>query len=149
VRAEGAARASHIRHEAGTDTAHVRMHAEGMDERTGSERDSKRKGDALPPDVARAAGAGAAEADTAEAGAAGAGAGPEEGSSPHTWIALPVGRAETGPTISQLVEAVRAAGGMVGGEALFDPRYEPEMRRFLTRALEMEGIPLPKGGDTP
>ena len=29
---------------------------------------------------------------------------------------------------------------MVGGEALFDPRYEPEMRRFLMRALEMEGF---------
>jgi hypothetical protein len=29
---------------------------------------------------------------------------------------------------------------MVGGEALYDPRYEPEMRRFLIRALEMEGI---------
>ena len=48
-----------------------------------------------------------------------------------------------------LVEAVRAAGGMVGGEALFDPRYEPEMRRFLIRALEMEGIPVPRGGDRP
>jgi hypothetical protein len=110
-----------------------------MDERTGSEPESVPQGDALPPEVARASGA----------GAAGAGAGPEEGMTPHTWIALPVGRAETGPTIAQLVEAVRAAGGMVGGEALFDPRYEPEMRRFLMRALEMEGIPLPKGGDTP
>ena len=117
-----------------------------MDERTGSEPESVPKGDALPPEVARAAGAGAAGA---EAAGAGAGAEPEEGMSPHTWIALPVGRAETGPTIAQLVEAVRAAGGMVGGEALFDPRYEPEMRRFLMRALEMEGIPLPKGGDTP
>jgi hypothetical protein len=68
---------------------------------------------------------------------------------PHSWIAIPVGRADTGPTISQLVEAVRAAGGMVGGQALFDPRYEPEMRRFLIRALEMEGIPLPEGGDRP
>lgn len=66
-----------------------------------------------------------------------------------SWIALPVGRAEAGPTIAELVAAVRAAGGMVGGEALFDPRYEPEMRRFLIRALEMEGIPLPRGGDTP
>jgi len=130
-----------------------------MDERTGSEPESLPRGDALPPEVAHAAEAGAAEAEAAEAVAAGAGAagadaagadaGPEEGTSPHTWIALPVGRAETGPTIAQLVEAVRAAGGMVGGEALFDPRYEPEMRRFLTRALEMEGIPLPKGGDTP
>ncbi len=110
-----------------------------MDERTGSEPESVPKGDALPPEVARAAGT----------DAAGAGAGPEDGTTPHTWIALPVGRAETGPTIAQLVEAVRAAGGMVGGEALFDPRYEPEMRRFLMRALEMEGIPLPKGGDTP
>jgi hypothetical protein len=65
------------------------------------------------------------------------------------WVALPVGRADTGPTIAELVEAVRAAGGMVGGEALFDPRYEPEMRRFLIRALELEGIPIPKGGGTP
>ena len=68
---------------------------------------------------------------------------------PHSWIALPVGRADNGPTIAQLVEAVRAAGGMVGGQALYDPRYEPEMRRFLIRALEMEGIPVPKGGGTP
>jgi hypothetical protein len=65
------------------------------------------------------------------------------------WIALPVGRAESGPSIAELVRAVRAAGGHVGGEALFDPRYEPEMRRFLIRALEMEGIPVPRGGDTP
>jgi hypothetical protein len=71
------------------------------------------------------------------------------GGSAHGWVALPVGRADTGPTIAQLVEAVRAAGGMVGGDALYDPRYEPEMRRFLIRALEMEGIPIPKGGDTP
>ena len=63
---------------------------------------------------------------------------------PSSWIALPVGRAERGPTIHELVDAVRAAGGMVGGEALFDPRYEAEMRRFLIRALEMEGIPIPK-----
>ena len=68
---------------------------------------------------------------------------------PPSWIALPVGRAESGPTIAELVEAVRGAGGMVGGEALFDPRYEPEMRRFLIRALEMEGIPVPRGGGTP
>ena len=66
-----------------------------------------------------------------------------------SWIALPVGRAEAGPSIAELVAAVRAAGGMVGGHALFDPRYEPEMRRFLIRALEMEGIPIPRGGDTP
>ena len=66
-----------------------------------------------------------------------------------SWIALPVGRAEVGPTIAELVAAVRAAGGMVGGEALYDPRYEPEMRRFLIRALEMEGIPIPRGGDMP
>lgn len=66
-----------------------------------------------------------------------------------SWIALPVGRSERGPSIAELVEAVRAAGGMVGGDALFDPRYEPEMRRFLIRALEMEGIPIPRGGDTP
>lgn len=68
---------------------------------------------------------------------------------PPSWIALPVGRAEDGPSIAELVAAVRAAGGMVGGTALFDPRYEPEMRRFLIRALEMEGIPVPRGGDTP
>lgn len=71
------------------------------------------------------------------------------GGSAHGWVALPVGRADTGPTIAELVEAVRAAGGMVGGEALYDPRYEPEMRRFLIRALEMEGIPVPKGGGMP
>ena len=65
------------------------------------------------------------------------------------WVALPVGRADSGPSIAELVEAVRAAGGMVGGDALFDPRYEPEMRRFLIRALEMEGIPVPRGGGTP
>jgi hypothetical protein len=75
-------------------------------------------------------------------------AGTPLGSAP-SWIALPVGRAESGPSIAELVEAVRAAGGMVGGDALFDPRYEPEMRRFLIRALEMEGIPVPKGGDRP
>ena len=68
---------------------------------------------------------------------------------PSSWIALPVGRRESGPTIRELVEAVRSAGGMVGGDALFDPRYEAEMRRFLIRALEMEGIPVPKGGGTP
>ena len=105
-----------------------------MDERTGSEPEGGPQADPQPPEVARAAGA-----DDR----------PGDAESPHTWIALPVGRAETGPTIAQLVEAVRAAGGMVGGQALFDPRYEPEMRRFLMRALEMEGIPLPKGGDTP
>ena len=71
------------------------------------------------------------------------------GGAAHGWVALPVGRAETGPTIAELVEAVRAAGGMVGGRALYDPRYEPEMRRFLIRALEMEGIPVPRGGDRP
>lgn len=77
--------------------------------------------------------------------------GPEPGAlaSAPGWVALPVGRTETGPTIAELVEAVRAAGGMVGGDALFDPRYEPEMRRFLIRALEMEGIPVPRGGGTP
>lgn len=68
---------------------------------------------------------------------------------PPGWLALPVGRAETGPSIAELVAAVRAAGGLVGGEALFDPRYEPEMRRFLIRALEMEGISIPGGGGTP
>jgi hypothetical protein len=68
---------------------------------------------------------------------------------PPSWIALPVGRAETGPSIAELVAAVRAAGGMVGGEALYDPRYEAEMRRFLIRTLEMEGIPVPRGGGTP
>ena len=67
----------------------------------------------------------------------------------QSWIALPVGRAEAGPTIAELVEAVKAAGGMVGGDALFDPRYEAEMRRFLIRALEMEGLPIPRGGDRP
>ncbi len=81
--------------------------------------------------------------------AAGSEAGAGGSEQPHSWVALPVGRAATGPTIAELVEAVRAAGGIVGGEALFDPRYEPEMRRFLIRALEMEGLPVPGGGDTP
>jgi hypothetical protein len=104
-----------------------------MDEPTAGEPDVVSETGSSQPDVAgAAAGTSAAFTET-----------------PHTWIALPVGRAETGPTIAQLVAAVRAAGGMVGGQALFDPRYEPEMRRFLMRALEMEGIPLPKGGDTP
>ena len=71
------------------------------------------------------------------------------GAPAHGWVALPVGRAERDPTITELVEAVRTAGGMVGGEALYDPRYEAEMRRFLIRALEMEGIPVPRGGGTP
>ncbi|HET8743465.1 MAG TPA: hypothetical protein VFM41_12665 [Gaiella sp.] len=65
------------------------------------------------------------------------------------WVALPVGHADDGPTIAELVEAVKAAGGMVGGAALYDPRYEAEMRRFLIRALEMEGIPIPRGGGRP
>ncbi len=65
------------------------------------------------------------------------------------WIALPVGRADDGPSIAELVHAVETAGGMVGGHALFDPRYEAEMRRFLIRALEMEGIPVPRGGGRP
>ncbi len=94
--------------------------------------------------------------DTLAQGGAGAGS-PADGRPTETpprtgvpsWIALPVGRAEAGPSIAELVEAVRAAGGMVGGDALFDPRYEAEMRRFLIRALEMEGIPIPRGGDTP
>jgi hypothetical protein len=74
---------------------------------------------------------------------------PRELASAPGWIALPVGRADAGPSIAELVHAVEAAGGLVGGEALFDPRYEAEMRRFLIRALEMEGIPIPKGGGTP
>ncbi len=64
----------------------------------------------------------------------------------HGWeLSMPDRR----QLIAELVAAVRAAGGFVGGEALFDPRYEAEMRRFLIRALEMEGIPIPKGGGTP
>ncbi len=74
---------------------------------------------------------------------------PGDAELPASWIALPVGRTDDGPTIAELVEAVRAAGGMVGGAALFDPRYEPEMRRFLIRALEMEGLPVPRRGDRP
>ena len=34
-----------------------------------------------------------------------------EGGSAHGWVALPVGRAETGPTIAELVEAVRGRAG--------------------------------------
>jgi len=116
------ARPRHFRHELGTDAPQVSVHAVRMDERAGATPEEPE----TKPTVS----------------------GPSLGGAP-TWIALPVGRAETGPTIAELVEAVRAAGGMVGGDALFDPRYEPEMRRFLIRALEMEGIPVPKGGDTP
>ena len=94
-------------------------------------------------DATCAAGAGAS------ASAGGGGVPPGGSGSLHGWIALPVGRADTGPTIAELVEAVRAAGGMVGGEALYDPRYEAEMRRFLIRALELEGIPIPRGGGRP
>lgn len=94
--------------------------------------------DAFEPDGARAARSRGSETPNA----------PSLGNVP-SWVALPVGRAEAGPSIAELVEAVRAAGGMVGGDALFDPRYEPEMRRFLIRALEMEGIPVPRGGDRP
>jgi len=75
--------------------------------------------------------------------------GPAGDELPASWIALPVGRTDDGPTIAELVEAVRAAGGMVGGAALFDPRYEAEMRRFLIRALEMEGLQVPRGGGRP
>ena len=95
-------------------------------------------GDATERDVARA-----------EASAGRRPASPPPLGAVPSWIALPVGRSETGPSIAELVEAVRDAGGMVGGDALFDPRYEAEMRRFLIRALEMEGIPVPKGGDRP
>ncbi len=73
----------------------------------------------------------------------------DERASAAGWVALPVGRADHGPTIAELVEAVKAAGGLVGGDALYDPRYEAEMRRFLIRALEMEGIPVPRGGGRP
>lgn len=93
------------------------------------------------------AGDGTGHAD--QAGGNGRPSGGGDLESTRGWIALPVGRADTGPTIAELVSAVKAAGGMVGGEALFDPRYEAEMRRFLIRALEMEGIPVPRGGDRP
>lgn len=77
---------------------------------------------------------------------------PEDGGfliQPPSWVALPIGRREEGPSIAELVEAVRSAGGTVGGHALFDPRYEPEMRQFLIRALQLEGIPVPRGGGRP
>jgi hypothetical protein len=108
--------------EVGTDTSRACVHACNMDDERAR---SEERSDASPP----VPGSFLAAAPS--------------------WVALPVGRSETGPSITELVEAVRAAGGMVGGEALFDPRYEPEMRRFLIRALEMEGIPVPKGGDRP
>ena len=111
-------------HEVDTDTSHVLRHAVGMGERAAPGDDEARDAGLLP----------------GERGPAGP---------PSSWIALPVGRTENGPTIRELVDAVRAAGGIVGGEALFDPRYEAEMRRFLIRALEMEGIPVPKGGGRP
>jgi hypothetical protein len=114
---------SRNQHRVGTDTAHLGRHAGDMDgEHTAKA--AQRVGRTEPGDAPFLA-------------------------SVPSWVALPVGRAETGPSIAELVEAVRAAGGMVGGAALFDPRYEPEMRRFLIRALEMEGIPIPGGGDTP
>jgi hypothetical protein len=86
----------------------------------------------------------AAAAPSREGGTAG-----RRSESAAGWVALPVGRADDGPTIHELVEAVKTAGGLVGGDALYDPRYEAEMRRFLIRALEMEGIPVPKGGGRP
>jgi hypothetical protein len=109
----------------------MRMHAVGMPE-------DHPTSDRTERDVARAVpSSGRRPADAPPLGAV------------PSWIALPVGRSETGPSIAELVEAVRDAGGMVGGDALFDPRYEAEMRRFLIRALEMEGIPVPRGGETP
>lgn len=123
--------ASHNRHRVGTDTAHIRLQAVGM-------ADDHPTDDATERDVARAEpSTGRRAADVPPLGAV------------PSWIALPVGRSEAGPSIAELVEAVRDAGGMVGGDALFDPRYEAEMRRFLIRALEMEGIPVPRGGDRP
>lgn len=119
------------RHTDGTDTAHIRLQAFAM-------ADDPPTDDALEPGVARA------EPSSRQRPADA----PLLDGVP-SWIALPVGRSEAGPSIAELVEAVRAAGGMVGGDALFDPRYEAEMRRFLIRALEMEGIPVPRGGDTP
>lgn len=44
------------------------------------------------------------------------------------------------PTIAELVDEVRAAGGRVGGPALYDPRWEREMRAMLVESLLMEGI---------
>jgi hypothetical protein len=111
-------------HRSGTDTSQVLRHAVGMDEHVARGEETARGADRHPAERVPAA-------------------------PPTSWIALPVGRAERGPTIRELVDAVTAAGGMVGGDALFDPRYEAEMRRFLIRALEMEGIPIPKGGGTP
>ena len=109
----------------------MRLHAVGMaDDHPTSERRERDGGRAVPS-------TGRQPADAPPLGAV------------PSWIALPVGRSESGPSIAELVEAVRDAGGMVGGDALFDPRYEAEMRRFLIRALVMEGIPVPRGGDTP
>jgi hypothetical protein len=115
--------AAHIRHRAGTDTSRLQRQSGGMDgDHTTDGPHAMHDTDDSPAQVL---------------------------ASVPSWVALPVGRAETGPTIAELVEAVRAAGGFVGGAALFDPRYEPEMRRFLIRALEMEGLPVPEGGDRP
>jgi len=44
------------------------------------------------------------------------------------------------PTIQELVDHVRAAGGTVGGPGLFDPSLEPQMRAMLVESLLMEGI---------
>lgn len=122
---------SHNRHTDDTDTAHMGLQASTMAEDPFTDDTVEPEGDGPEPS------AGLPHPDA-----------PAPVGVP-SWIALPVGRAETGPSIAELVDAVRAAGGMVGGDALFDPRYEAEMRRFLIRALEMEGVPIPRGGDTP
>ena len=58
--------------------------------------------------------------------------------------AEPGPRVDTRPTIAELIALVRETGGMVGGKGLWDPRYEDEVRRLLTTALELEGV-LPPG----
>jgi len=49
------------------------------------------------------------------------------------------------PTIQELVDHVRAAGGTVGGSGLFDPSLEPQMRAMLVESLLMEGISPTRG----
>ena len=115
----------HSRHEVGTDTAQLVLHALEVDEN----RDTNVRGRPLP---------GGRDPWPGEGGYLGPGAA-------RAWIALPVGRAESGPSIAELVQAVRDAGGMVGGEALFDPRYEAEMRRFLMQGAGDGGDPRSEG----
>jgi hypothetical protein len=43
-------------------------------------------------------------------------------------------------SLAELVLLARRSGALVGGEALWDPRYEREVRTMLVTALRMEGV---------